>query len=120
MRTYLIAYDLAQPQSSRHAIAAEIMRLGQSWARPLEQTWYVRSEADEGELEARLAWMLGGEDGLLIQAVEEEAVLVNTRLRWFRQRHEAGARDRQASLIRFPSPAGDVSVDDDLSLAEAC
>ena len=50
MRTYLIAYDLAQPQSSRHAIAGEIMRLGQSWARPLEQTWYVRSEADEGEL----------------------------------------------------------------------
>lgn len=120
MRTYLIAYDLTQPQSSRHAIAGEIMRLGQSWARPLEQTWYVRSEADEGELEARLAWMLSAEDGLLIQAVEEEAVLVNTRLRWFRQRHEAGARDRQASLIRFPSSPGGVSADDDLSLAEAC
>jgi hypothetical protein len=119
MRTYLIAYDLAQPQLSRHALAGEIMRLGQSWARPLEQTWYVRSEADEGELEARLAWMLGAEDGLLIQAVEEEAILVNTRLRWFRQRHEAGARDRDAGLIRFPSPP-DVSAGDDLALAEAC
>ena len=39
MRTFLIAYDLAQPQLAKHAIAAEIMRVGDSWARPLEQTW---------------------------------------------------------------------------------
>lgn len=119
MRTYLIAYDLAQPQLARHAIAAEIMRLGQSWARPLEQTWYVRSEADAGELDARLAWMLGPDDALLIQAVEENAVLMNTHLRWFRRRQPAAA-GLGGTLIRFPARSEGEDEDDERALAEAC
>ena len=119
MRTFLIAYDLAQPQLARHAIAAEIMRLGQSWARPLEQTWYIRSEADEGELDARLSWMLGPDDALLIQAVEENAFLMNTHLRWFRRRQPA-ADNGGGRLIQFPGRT-DASCDDEAdALAEAC
>ena len=117
MRTYLVAYDLAHPQLALHALAAEIMRLGHSWARPLEQTWYVRTDADANELDARLAWMLGPDDALLIQAVEEDAVLANTRLRWFRRRQSA-PRSEEGKLLRFPSPAE--GEDLEVALAEAC
>ncbi len=47
MRTLIISYDLAQPHRNKHVLAQQIMALGQSWARPLEQTWYVRTEARE-------------------------------------------------------------------------
>ena len=35
MRTFLISYDLAQPNANKNAINSAIMMLGQSWARPL-------------------------------------------------------------------------------------
>ena len=54
MRTYLISYDLAKPHLIKHVVAQAIMAAGQSWARPLEQTWYVRSEESEEALEAKL------------------------------------------------------------------
>ena len=69
-------------------------RSGQSWARPLEQTWYVRTEAREEQIEAQLRGLLDPDDGLLIQASKDEAVLTNTALRWFRQRR-AGHGDRR-------------------------
>jgi hypothetical protein len=119
MRTFLIAYDLAQPQLAKHAIAAEIMRLGESWARPLEQTWYVRSEAEAGELDARLAWMLGPDDALLIQPVEETAILMNTHLRWFRRRQQV-TDGVGAKLIQFPTRPDAVGDDEEAALAEAC
>jgi hypothetical protein len=108
MRTYLIAYDLAQQRERKHAIAETIMHLGRVWARPLEQVWFVRSEASEGELEARLAWLLGADDGLLIQAVEEDALLTNTQLRWFRQRD--GADPREAALLRFAAGPPEIAA----------
>ncbi|MEL7049369.1 MAG: hypothetical protein AAFO75_10490, partial [Pseudomonadota bacterium] len=67
MRTYMIAYDLANPNAKKHAIAREIMNMGARWARPLEQTWYVSTVEDSNALNQRLAWMLGEEDGLLVQ-----------------------------------------------------
>ena len=51
MRTYLISYDLAKPHLTKHVIAHAIMAVGESWARPLEQTWYVRSEASQEAIE---------------------------------------------------------------------
>ncbi len=51
MRTYLISYDLAKPHLTKHLVAQAIMSLGASWARPLETTWYVRSEESEDSLE---------------------------------------------------------------------
>ena len=103
MRTYLISYDLGS-DTARHRIATEIMRLGQAWARPLAATWYLRTDAEEADLQRRLRPWLDTDDGLLIQAVREEAVLLNTALRWFRQRRAddrlAGAD--QSNVVAFP------------------
>lgn len=106
MRTYLISYDLANPNAKKHAIAREIMSVGQSWARPLEQTWYVKSDVNAEEIEDKIRWMLGDEDGLLIQAVANEAVLTNTSLRWFKQRDgEVAAPAQPNNVVAFPPAA---------------
>ena len=102
MRTLLISYDLAMPHRNKHILAREIMGLGARWARPLEQTWYVSTERDEIEIEARLASILDSDDGLLIQAVSEDAVLSNTQLRWFRQRHADTGSAETTNVIAFP------------------
>lgn len=91
MRTFLISYDLANPNAKRRAIAEEIMSLGERWARPLEQTWYITTDTKEEDIEARLEWMLGDNDGLLIQAAGGEALMTNTTLRWFKKRHNANS-----------------------------
>ena len=105
MRTYLITYDLAAP--ARHTLSSAIMQLGDSWARPLETTWYVQSPERADALERRLKPHLDGEDGLLIQQVERDALLLNTALRWFRKRRpEADANGSEAgNVVAFPVPA---------------
>ena len=98
MRTYLITYDAAS--SARRGLSGAIMQLGEAWARPLEATWYVQSSERAEALERRLTSHLGGEEGLLIQRVDAEAVLTNTALRWFRRRrqdHDA------ANVVAFPA-----------------
>jgi hypothetical protein len=101
MRTYLITYDLAG--AARHSLSSAIMQLGEAWARPLESTWYVQSAERADALERRLKPHLAGEDGLLIQQVESDALLLNTAVRWFRKRRqEAGAVD---NVVAFPVPA---------------
>ena len=72
MRTFLISYDLAKPNYNKHVLAQEIMSLGERWARPLEQTWYVTADESEAGIEARLASLLEENDGMLIQAVDGE------------------------------------------------
>ncbi len=102
MRTYLITYDLACP--ARHGLSSAIMALGDAWARPLDTTWYVQSAERAEALEHRLEPHLDGEDGLLIQEVEANAVLLNTALRWFRKRrHES--RGEAGNVVAFPAPA---------------
>ena len=102
MRTYLITYDLASP--ARHALSSAIMQLGESWARPLETTWYVQSPERADALERRLEPHLDGGDGLLIQQVESNALLLNTALRWFRRRRpESGMQ--AGNVVAFPVPA---------------
>jgi hypothetical protein len=106
MQTFLIAYDLAATTASKHAIATELMRIGSAWARPLESTWYVQTGLDGDAIEARLAGLLDTDDGLLIQPVQDAAMLCNTALRWFRQRRDDGAADlgeRAANVVAFPS-----------------
>lgn len=101
MRTYLITYELASP--ARHALSTAIMQLGDAWARPLESTWYVQSSARADALERRLEPYLGGEDGLLIQQVEANAVMLNTALRWFRKRRQDAAAEA-GNVVAFPVP----------------
>lgn len=105
MRTYLISYDLAKPHLLKHVVAQAIMALGDSWARPLEQTWYVRSEEAEAVIESKLTRLLDSDDGLLIQAVKGEALLTNTSLRWFRQRQAGVEVAEHTNVIAFPFPA---------------
>jgi len=102
MRTYLITYDLASP--ARHSLSGAIMQLGDAWARPLDTTWYVQSCERAEVLERRLEPYLDGDDGLLIQQVEANALMLNTALRWFRKRrHEPGAE--VGNVVAFPVPA---------------
>jgi hypothetical protein len=102
MRTYLITYDLASP--ARHTLSGAIMQLGESWARPLETTWYVQSPERPDVLELRLKPHLEGEDGLLIQQVDREALLLNTALRWFRKRRLDSAATSD-NVVAFPAAA---------------
>jgi hypothetical protein len=123
MRTYLISYDLAKPHVSKHVVAHAIMSLGSSWARPLENTWYVRSDESEETLEAWLGRYLESDDGLLIQPVKEEAVMTNTSLRWFRQRRAGIDVDEHTNVIAFPvvAPlAGERTDEPELPFATAC
>jgi len=122
MRTLIISYDLAQPHRNKHILAQQIMAVGHSWARPLEQTWYVRTEAREEEIEAQLRGLLDPDDGLLIQATKDEAVLTNTALRWFRQRRAGIETGGDTNVIAFPMPKpfDDEQQELPLPLAEAC
>ncbi len=94
------------------------MSAGERWARPLESTWYLTSDEDETSLAERLGPLLDTDDGLLIQTVDDQAVLTNTSLRWFRQRRqpsvEASAA-RQNNVVAFPAPAKP-SVEDEPEL----
>ncbi|MCU0953735.1 MAG: hypothetical protein MUC37_03775 [Hyphomicrobium sp.] len=123
MRTYLVSYDLAKPHLTKHVVAQAIMSLGSSWARPLENTWYVRSEESEETLEAWLSRYLEAEDGLLIQPVKEEAVMTNTSLRWFRQRRAGIDVAEHTNVIAFPviAPLATERADEpELPFATAC
>jgi hypothetical protein len=118
MRTFLISYDLAHPNRNKHVIATAIMSLGASWARPLEQTWYVRADAAEIDIESRLSGLLEGDDGLIVQAVQDDAQLTNTSLRWFRQRRTPFDLDTSTNVIAFPLP-GMLPAQAELPLAQA-
>jgi hypothetical protein len=120
MRTLIISYDLANPHHNKHVLAQQIMALGEAWARPLEQTWYVRTDVREESVEAKLAGLLEADDGLLIQAVEDDAVLTNTALRWFRRRRPTVDIVEGSNVIAFPAPAPLPDEQAELPLAEAC
>lgn len=120
MRTLIISYDLANPHRNKHVLAQQIMDLGQSWARPLEQTWYVRTDASETNVERQLAGLLEADDGLIIQAVEDDAVLTNTALRWFRQRRVSMEVGGNSNVIAFPTPSTPADEQPELPLAAAC
>ena len=119
MRTLIISYDLANPHRNKHALAQEIMAAGRSWARPLDQTWYMKTDEREEAIEARLSALLTADDGLLIQEVKEDAVLTNTALRWFRQRRTAFDITDDTNVVAFPVPAGP-DTQPELPLATAC
>lgn len=105
MRTFLITYDLANPAQNKHAVAQSIMSAGERWARPLESTWYVSADVDEAELAERLGPLLDTDDGLLIQSVDDQAMLTNTSLRWFRQRrHPVSAEPAKTNVVAFRTP----------------
>lgn len=120
MRTFLISYDLAHASRNRHVLAQLIMTLGARWARPLEQTWYVTADTSVEEIEAKLSSALDSDDGMLIQAVEDKAVLTNTALRWFRQRQAPIEIAADSNVIPFPAPATPPSDEPELPFAEAC
>jgi len=119
MRTLIISYDLANPHSNKHALAQEIMAAGHSWARPLDQTWYMKTGDREEAIVARLSALLTADDGLLVQEVQDDAVLTNTALRWFRQRRAAFEISDDSNVVAFPAPA-EPSTQPELPLATAC
>jgi hypothetical protein len=119
MRTLIISYDLANPQLNRHVLAQEIMAAGHSWARPLDQTWYMKTDEREETIEARLSTFLTADDGLLIQEVQDDAVLTNTALRWFRQRRAAFEITDDSNVVAFPAPV-EPDTQPELPLAPAC
>ena len=119
MRTFLISYDLANPVQNKHAIAQSIMSAGERWARPLESTWYLTSDKDEASLADRIGPLLDTDDGLLIQSVDDQAVLTNTSLRWFRQRRVSMAKADaidvgESNVVAFPAPAPTVEDEPEL------
>ena len=119
MRTLIISYDLANPYSNKHALAQEIMAAGHSWARPLDQTWYMKTGDREEAIVARLSALLTADDGLLVQEVQDDAVLTNTALRWFRQRRAAFEITDDSNVVAFPASA-EPNTQPELPLATAC
>jgi hypothetical protein len=117
MRTFLVSYDLAQPAVNKPQIVEAIMSLGQAWARPLDNVWYLRAEETRAELEAHISRLLGGDDGLVIQEARGEAAFLNTGLRWFRQRKRDVVVAEEASetannVIAFPTPVETIEEDE--------
>ncbi len=103
MRTYLVSYDLTNPDLNQPYVTEAIMSLGEAWARPLANVWYLRTDREQSAIEGRLARLLDEHDGLLVQAVRDEAAFRNTGLRWIRRRHR---EDLEASnIVAFPAPA---------------
>lgn len=104
MTTFMISYDLAAPADNKHVLAGTIMTLGTAWARPLEQTWYIRSEGEADDLERALSAFLGEHDGLVVQAVGDDAAMTNTALRWFKTRGGGTGQggDAGAEIVAFP------------------
>lgn len=100
MRTYLVSYDLANPALNQCYLTDAIMALGEAWARPLDNVWYLRTSDEQSLIERRLGRLLDEHDGLIIQPVREEAALRNARLRWFRRRQREDAAD---NVIAFPA-----------------
>lgn len=104
MRTFLVSYDLANPAMNQPYLADAIMALGEAWARPLANVWYLRTDSSQDAIEGRLARLLDEHDGLLVQGVREEGAFRNTGLRWFRRRRRE--EDAAASnVVAFPTPA---------------
>lgn len=116
MRTFLISYDLADPSANKNAVNSAIMMLGQSWARPLAQTWYIRADLQEGDIESVLGGLLDDEDGLIVQSVERDASLANTQLRWFRQRAQP-LTGIETNIVAFPATTPAEDTVEDLALA---
>lgn len=100
MRDFLISYDLSAPSRNKHEIATAIMAMGQSWARPLAQTWIIKTDLDVELIESRLARLLDDDDGLLVQPVSDTACFTNTSLRWFRQRRPDSG---ETNVVVFPN-----------------
>ena len=120
MRTFLISYDLAKPHRNKHVVAQAVMSLGQSWARPLEQTWYIKAEAQsEQAIEEKIAPLLDADDGLLVQSVLEDAVLTNTALRWFRQRRAGVDVVPGGNVLAFPAAPVGSPMQSELPLKQA-
>lgn len=103
MREFLISYDLADPATNKHAVATAIMSIGDSWARPLAQTWIVKTELDAARIEAVLARLLDLDDGLLVQPISDSAQYTNTSLRWFRQRRQDADLLDATNILAFPA-----------------
>jgi len=104
MRTFLVSYDLAAVASAP-AIVQEIMQLGQAWARPLDNVWYLRAEQTPAEIEASLSRHLRGEDGLVIQEARGAVTMLNTGLRWFRPRPRQDEEAAASNVVPFPAHA---------------
>jgi hypothetical protein len=102
MRTFLVSYDLANPAMNQPYITDAIMSLGEAWARPLANVWYLRTDGEQSMIEGRLARLLDEHDGLLVQAVREEAAFRNTGLRWFRRRRRDGDAET-SNVLAFPA-----------------
>ena len=118
MRTFLVAFDLAAP-GNRHAITTAIMMLGSTWARPLEHTWYIKSDLDEADIESVLANLLDDDDGLIVQCVRDDARLANTSLRWFKQR-PLPQDVSQTNIVAFPANIARPPADEEtVAFAEA-
>ncbi len=104
MRTFLVSYDLANPAMNQPYLADAIMALGEAWARPLANVWYLRTDSSQDAIEGRLARLLDEHDGLLVQGVREEGAFRNTGLRWFRRRRRE-EEVATSNVVAFPTPA---------------
>lgn len=102
MRTYLVSYDLTNPALNQPYITEAIMSLGEAWARPLANVWYLRTDREQSAIEGRLARLLDEHDGLLVQAVREDAGFRNTGLRWIRRRNREDLDT--SNVVAFPAP----------------
>jgi hypothetical protein len=109
MRTFLVSYDLANPALNQPYITDAIMSLGEAWARPLANVWYLRTDGEQSAIENRLGRLLDEHDGLLVQAVREEAAFRNTGLRWFRRRRREGDAET-SNILAFPAPAEPATI----------
>jgi hypothetical protein len=78
-----IAYDIADDTTAA-AVTTTLKALGSRYARPLASVWYVDTALSVEAVIARLEPLLAEDDGVIVQAVDGDAAVSNTVLRWMR------------------------------------
>jgi len=76
MKTYLITYDLINPNRDYQTLYEGIKSLG-NWAHVLESVWIVKSDSDAVTIRDFLRKSIDGNDKLFVAQLNGEAAWVN-------------------------------------------
>jgi hypothetical protein len=72
MAVYLISYDLIPPGQKYNRVHTTIKSYG-TWAKPLESTWFVKSNENVQDVRGKVLNVLDANDKLLVVEVTRNA-----------------------------------------------
>lgn len=88
MKTYLISYDLSNPEnSSDYERLTELIKSAYDWAKPLESVWLIKSELGSEEILNKIRNVTDANDKILVIEVANNwwAQLHSEVINWMRK-----------------------------------